>query len=291
MNKKNIDQLITDALEIEATAAAEAGMVGYMARALVQATIPHKNTSEIQYVRKNGNYRLIITAGDPLIGLPYGTAPRLLLAWIATEAVRTQSNELVLGRSMSHFMGELGLLPTGGRWGTITRLKDQSNRLFACFIRCSYTSDDSINPNEAQQFIIADKQTFWWHPKDPSQESLFDNTVTLSQRFFDEIINNPVPIDLRALRALKHSCMALDIYNWLTYRNSYLRNKTSIPWRALQLQFGSSYPMTGQGTRDFKKKFLIQLKAVQAVYPAAKLETSTEALTLIPSPPHIQFKQ
>lgn len=51
------------------------------------------------------------------IGLPYGTVPRLLLAWMTTEAVKTQSRELELGDSLSGFMRELDLVPTSGRWG------------------------------------------------------------------------------------------------------------------------------------------------------------------------------
>ena len=46
--------------------------------------------------------------------LPYGNLPRLLLAWVSTEAVRTQSRELVLGRSLSEFMRALGLEPVSG---------------------------------------------------------------------------------------------------------------------------------------------------------------------------------
>ena len=41
--------------------------------------------------------------------LPYGNIPRLLLAWVCTEAVRTQSRELVLGRSLYEFMRKLGM--------------------------------------------------------------------------------------------------------------------------------------------------------------------------------------
>lgn len=64
------------------------------------------------------------------IGLPYGTKPRLVMAFIATEAVRTRSQEIVLGNSLSQFMQRLDLTPTGGRWGTIPMLKEQMKRLF-----------------------------------------------------------------------------------------------------------------------------------------------------------------
>ena len=41
--------------------------------------------------------------------LPFGNIPRLLLAWVCTEAVRTQRRELVLGSSLSKFMRKLGM--------------------------------------------------------------------------------------------------------------------------------------------------------------------------------------
>ncbi len=68
--------------------------------------------------------------------LPYGNLPRLLLAWVCTEAVRTQSRELVLGSSLSDFMGKLGMAPVGGGpTGARTRLRNQMRRLFQCHIQ------------------------------------------------------------------------------------------------------------------------------------------------------------
>ena len=65
----------------------------------------------LQYVRCNGPYSLVMIAGG-LNKLPYGNIPRLLLAWVCTEAVRTQSRELVFGASLSAFMRDLGLEAT-----------------------------------------------------------------------------------------------------------------------------------------------------------------------------------
>ena len=49
------------------------------------------------------------------VKLPYGNIPRLLLAYITTEAVRTQSRVLVLEDSLSAFMRKLGIYSTSGR--------------------------------------------------------------------------------------------------------------------------------------------------------------------------------
>ena len=46
--------------------------------------------------------------------LPYGNLPRLLMAWLSTEAVRTQSREISLGDSLAEFMRALGIYNSGG---------------------------------------------------------------------------------------------------------------------------------------------------------------------------------
>ena len=88
--------------------------LGFMARMLVLCSLPRANPgTQKEYKRVNGPYTLAMTAGVNT-KLPFGNLPRLLLAWICTEAVRTQSRELVLGRSLSDFMGKLGMAPVGG---------------------------------------------------------------------------------------------------------------------------------------------------------------------------------
>ena len=92
-----LDKLITEALVIEAEEAKSADALGFMARAMVQATLPHKRIEGAEFTRTNGNFTLSITAPSG-IGLPYGSIPRLLLSWITTEAVQTKQRELELGR-------------------------------------------------------------------------------------------------------------------------------------------------------------------------------------------------
>lgn len=281
MNHKHINEIITEALAIEAQEAKEAGALGYMARALVQATLPHKEADGNEFVRKNGAFTLSIMAPAD-VGLPFGNIPRLVLAWLTTEAVKTKEREILLGRSLTEFMRELEMVPTGGRWGTITRLRGQMERLFSSFISCSYTNSDVSKARK--NLMIVDKYSLWWEPKTPDQISLWESTVTLSQQFFDEVTQNPVPIDLRALKALKRSPLALDVYCWLTYRMFSVKRATApIPWEGLQMQFGSDYAHT----RNFKVAFLEQLKKVSVIYPEAKFEVTDKGLILKPSPTHI----
>ena len=116
---------------------------------------------------------------------------------------------------------------------------------------------------------------------------LWKSTVTLGNNFFNEIIHRPVPVDMRALKALKRSPFALDVYCWLTYRMSYLRKPVEIPWTALQIQFGADYALDEQGLRNFKKKFLHHLRAVHVIYQEANVEDGERGLLLKPSKPHV----
>lgn len=283
-----IQELITKALAIEAEGAKEAGALGYMARALVQATMPHKTPGQVEaWGRRNGNFSMLMQPGYTIdknnkprsIGLPYGSKPRLVMAFISSEAVRTKSREIVLGRSLSDFMRQLDLRPTGGRWGTIPMLREQMKRLFSATVSFQYEGE----PGELSGgFRIASQTMLFWDPQSPKQAALWESTVTLTHEFYKEVVEHPVPIDMRVLSALKGSSMALDIYCWLTYRMSYLKQAIEIPWELLSAQFGSDYTEL----RDFKKNFLKQLRKVLVVYNV-KINEGKYGLILAPSKSHI----
>lgn len=281
-----LDTLIAQGLAIEEDEAIDVDAIGFIARSMVLATLPHKRAEGHVFTRTNGNYRLSVMA-LPEIGLPYGAIPRLLLAWLTTEAVRTKERELELGSSLSEFMRELELVPTGGRWGSITRLKEQMTRLFAASFSATYDDGEqwafrNVNPVDAAHL--------WWQPKEPEQAALWRSTVKLGEQFYNEIINNPIPIDKRALIALRRSPMALDVYQWLTYRHYYAKNPVNISWAALQNQFGADFAATKQGRQGFRRGFVNALKKVQVVYPAARAEPTESGILLLPSRSHIRAR-
>ena len=284
LKPETVNSLIQHALAIEAEQALEAGAVGFMARAMTLASLPHSRVQGVEFTRHNGPFTLSVMSPSD-VGIPYGTIPRLLVAWLTTEAVRTKSRELVLGDSLSSFMRQLDLVPTGGRWGSITRLKDQTTRLFASSFTAIYRDKDRV---ALRGHRIVDAADLWWEPKDPKQASLWQSTVTLGEPFFKEIIERPVPVDMRALKALRRSPMALDVYAWLTYRMSYLKAPTEIRWESLQRQFGAGYPETGQGLRDFRKGYVHALQKVLAVYPEAKASPTDAGIRLVPGRPHVR---
>jgi len=273
---------------MEAQSAREAGALAFMARVLIQATMPHKAQAGNEFSRRNGRLHISMLAPSQS-GLPYGSYPRLLLAWLTTEAVRSNSPMLFLGESLSDFMEKLSLIPTGGRWGTIPRLRDQAGRLFSSHVTAYEIQDGDPARTRGGNMVVADEWDMWWHPRSASEQgTLFHPWVKLTDRFFSEVTDRPVPIDLRALHTLKKSPLALDLYAWATYRMSYLGRRTEIPWEALQMQFGADYSTSPQGGRDFKRNLILALRKVSMVYPALRASEGERGLILLPSPAHVR---
>ena len=180
----------------------------------------------------NGPYKLILSRTGEY-KLPFGNLPRLLLAWVSTEAVRTKSRELVLGKSLSEFMRTLGVYSSDGK--AYTRLRNQMNRLFRSSVELTYEHQ------QVSRFVasrVVDRGEFWWDPKRPDDRSLWDSKIQLGEDFFNEIISHPVPLDMNTLTALKRSPLGLDLYLWAVYRTFSLKRPMRLSWPQLYRQFG-----------------------------------------------------
>ena len=181
--------------------------MGFMARLLALCSLPRTNPGDrLQYKRINGPYKLIMfSSGETK--LPFGNIPRLLLAWVCTEAVRTQSRKLILGTSLAEFMRKLDISSdSGGSRGERTRLRNQMDRLFSASVSLIYEDEHS------KQFVtspIANRGEFWWDPKRPDEPMLWESKIELGEKFFQEIIRHPVPFDMNTLKALKRSSLGL----------------------------------------------------------------------------------
>lgn len=288
-------------LAIEQEDAWKAGEVGYICRALVQATLPYREPkgNPPAWGRTNGKVSLVIQPGYYLkidtvveggrkrqeqvpvsLGYPYGSIPRLLLAWIGREVKAKKSREIILGNSLVRFMQDLGMnTATGGKNGSITRLREQMRRTFSSKIAILDNPDANRVDWRSDAFALVDKSHIWWDSNSPEQSNLWDSKIVLSERFYEELAHSPVPVDMRALRDLKNSPSALDLYCFLTYRMFTLRKTTTVPWEALQMQFGSETA----NPRKFRWQFQQALKSVLVVYPEAKVEMTPAGLILKPS--------
>ena len=261
--------------------------LGFMARLLALCSLPRTNPGRrLQYVRSNGPYTLVMSAGG-LSKLPYGNLPRLLMAWVSTEAVRTRSRELILGRSLSEFMRKLDIRSdSGGSRGERTRLRNQMNRLFSASVSLIYEGD---GVQARMSSFVADRAEFWWDPKRPDDPSLWYSKIRLGEEFFQEIIRHPLPLDMNILKALKRSSLGLDLYMWLTYRTFALKKPVMLRWRDLYRQFGvNPAQATDRLTvNDFRKECLRELKKIEEAWPELNYGLARGALVVAPSTPTI----
>lgn len=275
-----LPKLLDASAQIRKREAVDAGELAFVARILAQCTLPHSDPGDVaSFGRRAGALRLAVQPGID-VGLPYGSYPRLVMAWLTTEAVRTKSRKIVLGDSLSGFMRELGIVPTGGRWGTITRLRDQMRRLFSARIAATYDGDQGF---ALRSMEVATEADLWWTPKDPDQAAIWQSTVTLGERFFEAIVERPVPLDMRALRALKRSPLGLDLYAMIAYRVSYAKEPVAITWESLHAQLGADY----SDMRFFAQKVKRELTKIRVVWPELHAETPRGRLVLHPSIPPI----
>ena len=258
--------------------------LGFMVRLMALCSLPRTNPgNQKEYKRVNGPYTLYMIAGGGN-KLPYGNLPRLLLAWVCTEAVRTQSRELVLGKSLSKFMRTLGVYNSGGQ--PQTRLRNQMKRLFGCTVSLIYEDE------HGEQFVsslIAERGEFWWNERKPDQPSLWNSKIELGEKFFNEIIRHPVPLNMNTLTALKRSTLGLDLYLWLVYRTFSLRAPLRLTWKQLYCQFGA-HPAKARDNNTvqaFRYKVLRELKKIKLAWPELNYATAKGVLILLPSIPAI----
>ena len=257
--------------------------LGFMARLMALCSLPRTNPgNRLQYKRTNGPYTLYMTAGGGN-KLPFGSLPRLLLAWVSTEAVQTQSRELVLGKSLSEFMRALGLEPVGG---VRTRLRNQMDRLFHASVQLIY--EDEGNKAGISSFV-ADRTEFWWNERKPDERVLWESKIHLSEPFFNEIIRHPVPLDLNTLKAMKRSSLGLDLYLWVTYRTFALTRPLRLVWPHLYRQFDAdpAKANTNDTVQNFRRKVLRELKKIKLAWPGLNYSTAPGVLILHPSTPAI----
>jgi Plasmid encoded RepA protein len=284
------ERFISGAALIRQVNVEDANSIGFHSRLFVQASLPHRDPGDVPvWGRSNGNFGLTIQPGylfnngvPQSVGLPFGNVPRLLMTWIASEVVKKKSPTVYMANNLAGFMRDVGLgAATGGRWGTITRLKHQSLRFFSA--RFTYQYNDAQN-HISQDVQVAKKRVLWWDEKQPDQRTLFANYIVLDEEFFRDLIEHNFPVDLRALKLLQASCLGLDLYTWLTYRMSYLKKRTPIPWQSLQGQFGADYDVS----REFTRKAKVQLNKIRVFWPNVDFTYEPGRLILSPSATHIK---
>lgn len=270
-------------------AAADPREISYQHSTLCQTCLPYRNPGETvrSWERLNGHVHLKVLAGEAMhpekgrlteIGLPFGPKPRLVLAHLNSEALRFGSPVIEIEDSLTAFVRRLRLDPKGRN---IRSIKEQLTRLAAATIRLGVVKDGHALTVKADIVHAFDL----WFPKDDRQRVLWPSTVQFSREYFDSLTRHAVPLDERALAALSHTAMGIDLYCWLAQRlHRIVPGKPQlIPWTSLQAQFGWHY----ERIRDFRRVVTRTLGTVLSQYRAARISLDRRGLSLHHSPPPV----
>lgn len=268
----------------------------YVARELIQVTMPHRQPDSIDgnlppvWYRKNGNLILAIKPGYQLnrksgsyecIGYPSGSIPRLLLFWLNSEIVRTKKRRIDIGGSYNDFLKELGFSSNTGRGkrGDAKRVALESERLFKSTISFEHVTEES---NQWVDMPIAPKGSLWWNLEQPDQGTLFDSWIEIGEEFYNCLSKSPVPLDMRVLSHFKGSPLGLDMAAWVSYRSYLVAMKgkpTKVTWRQMMGQFGSSY----KDPRNFQRNASSVITELQALRSGIGVEVVRGGLRIKPS--------
>src|SRR5690348_8772617 len=109
-------------------------------------SLPHKRLRDDAIWEKHGHrVTLMIEPGRMkargriiLYGVPYGARARMILLYLQTQAVRTGSREVELGRSMRAWLERMGVA-YGGETGKAFR--EQATRINACSLKFFWQGD------------------------------------------------------------------------------------------------------------------------------------------------------
>lgn len=254
-----------------------------------QCFLPYRDPKTPHWIKRNGKYSLMLSEGpldnpnlkEPgrIMGLPYGSKPRLFQNYYCTLAIRHQSKVIPVERSMTAMIKELQIKATGGKEGTIRPFKEQVMRYAATHFRISGPDGHHLNADPFEIFKV-------WFPENPDQKLLWPEEIILSDNFYNNLKDHAIPFNFSALIPIKNNSRAQDIYLWMTqrlYRISY-KNPLPMTWEKLFEEFGGGQKSLKAFRQDFNKALL----AARSCYPEARIEPYKEGWFFYQSPPPIR---
>src|SRR4051812_47428518 len=228
----------------------DAEKIGFTYSGFALTSLPHKPQTELVWKRDGHNLTMLIESGrdrsgKPL-GLPYGSYARFILLFLQSEAIRTGSREVELGRSMRVWLGSMGLSIGGTTYKLVTA---QARRISGCTL--TFFADRAGAQIKSKGGFVKTEITMSTTIGD-NQPSLWQDRVLLDEDFYRALREHPVPISEEGLRAIGPRSMVIDIYIWLAYRLHAIKKEVDVSWSALYAQFGAGFSRI----RRFREYFI-----------------------------------
>ncbi|WP_035691810.1 replication protein RepA [Azospirillum halopraeferens] len=263
--------------------------VAHLYSGFAMTALPHRQPASARDIwhRRNGPFTLTVEPGTlpapvgrpPRFGTPYGSRARLILIYLQSEAMRTGSPVVRLGHTMRDWMERMGVASGGSSYAAV---RDQAQRLSACSLTVGWTKGGPHD--EVHQAGIV--ETAMLSPRH-MQRGAWDESVRLSDAFFEALRLHPLPVSAAAIRAVQNSSTVMDTYVWLCHRLGTVSKPVHKPWAELRRQLGPEY----KEVRQFRAKFVPVLKEALAVHPGANVEIGDDGILLLPSAPAVAVRR
>jgi hypothetical protein len=254
--------------------------IGFSSRPFVLCGLPVKcpPAETLVHERRNGQFVLLVT-GHPHYGLPWGQ-DRLVPLFLATLANRQRSRRITFA-SAAEMLDTFGMQQGGSQY---RRLVGAFQRVFGATIFFGTDTHRSISPvvHEARFHFMSEARI--WYSRDPGQQSLpgdCQNLVVLTEEFYQEVTEHPIPTDLEAAKVLSSSPAALDLFTWLSYRCFVAKGQERI---SLFGEFGLANQLgcvQYSRPRRFRERLEQWLTLVQAMWPECPARISQDGNYLL----------
>ena len=236
---------------------------------------------QLVYRRRNGQFILQVT-GHPDYGVPFGQ-DRIVPIFLATLAVQ-QKSPVIRFRSAGEMLELFGLQRGGTEY---RRLIGAFERIFGATIFFGTdTARTAAKVVQRSRFNFLREAQIWYNRKtdQPVLSDEFENVIVLSDEFYREISEHPIPTDLEAVRVLSGSPAVLDLFMWLSYRCFSAKTEESIPLSGglgLAAQLGN---VEYARPRRFREKLQEWLEVVKSMWPECPVRLSPDGQSLVIRP-------
>lgn len=236
---------------------------------------------QLLYQRRNGQFLLQIT-GHPDYGVPFGQ-DRIVPIFLATLAVQ-QKSPIIRFRSAAEMLEIFGMHKGGKEY---RRLVGAFERIFGATIFFGTDkTGSSAQLIQRSRFNFLREAQIWYNrgADQPVLSEEFENVIALSDEFYREVSEHPIPTDLEAVRVLSASPAVLDLFMWLSYRCFSAKREESIPLSGglgLSAQLGN---VEYARPRKFREKLQEWLGIVKTMWPECPVRISADGKSLLIQP-------
>ena len=229
------------------------------------------------------------------------------MIWIVTTVKQTGCRRVELGNTLGEFLKKLELNPySRGKNSDAVRIKKAMRKLFNAkiFFYSRNLEGTIVTERNRDASVVSESELLW--DKNPADHAvLWGSWIEIGENFFAEIMRSSVPCNTTALKALRKSPLALDLYmlcNWIGANlQAQGKRKHRLSWGMLGEQLGGEYG----SDKDLKKNIQKAMVKVRLAHPDLvwrydtwKIPGKTPGTTtlqggmvIFPSAPAIQRRQ